>query len=307
MSILQRLNPQHRAYLLIDGAQFDHVKNWLHTHVEEPQYQLLYEGTHLANALEVSPCLVDLSLPNHRHLADQFYALSSAHRAGILLSVFPEVSTQDLFEHLQSLLYVTCERTPKAIFRWYAPRVCRHLFEQSSETERAELMGPINTILLNPEAQWLEFNNQTHQTRSDVPYALSSTQLAALDLAVDQTFKEQLVNYLMQHFPVLCANKSVLEIDALCGDWIDQGKQLGFDDHSSLTPFIYILATLGTQCLEQNSPYPEVSQLLLHKSPLTPQQRVEKAAELAAHIRTAQDKEQAQAQERITEMESHHA
>ncbi|WP_261845070.1 DUF4123 domain-containing protein [Aliamphritea ceti] len=288
MSVLQRCPDNQTAYLLLDGAQFESTEKWLYSHTSTPYFHHLYENTDMANARDVSPCLVELNKPGQAHLADQFSAFSNAHSSGILLSTYPEVSINTLLKHLQSLLYATCELTPKAVFRWYDPRVCRHLLECSSNTEQAELLGPVQTILIPTADGWTEFHNPGQQTRSNTPYPLSQHQLAALDGASQQVFQERLQQHLSNCYPDTMANKTATEQNELCNDWIVQGKRLGFDDQLSLTLFCNTLAMLGAECIEAHSPYPNVSNLLLQKSPQTPQQRVAQAADLAANIVAAQ-------------------
>jgi len=300
LSILHRLPNEQAAYLLLDGAQFESVERWLYQHTENPEYQLLYEGTELANARDVSPCLVDLSKPAQRHLADQFTASSNANQSGIILSTYPNVPTACLVEHLKTLLFACGETTTKAVFRWYDPRVCKHLLKQSSDAECSELLGPIQAVYVNTSEGWLDFSNSlesfqenTQEShRNNAPYLLKEHQYQALIHAADEVYQLRLIEHLNKFFPELMQPLSASEQKQLSTEWIEKGKSLGFEDQLSLTLFSNTLALLGTDCLDEKlTHHPEVTKLLTSKSQQTPAQRVAHASEIAAQVSIEQSTE----------------
>lgn len=293
MSILNRLPEKENAYLLLDGAQFESVERWLYQHTDTPEYHLIYKGTELANARDVSPCLVDLSRPEHRHLADQFAASSNANQSGILLSTFADTSQDDLIEHLTSLIFASGEITTKAVFRWYDPRVSKHLLKHSSDSECSELLGPIHTVFLSTIDGWEDYSNTHKSHRKNTPYILKEHQYEALTYAADEVYQQRLVEHLNNHFPQLMQSHSASAQKQLSIKWIEKGKALGFEDQLSLTLFSNTLALLGTDCLdEKKTHHPEITKLLTAKSQQTPAQRIEQASELAAKIAAEQSDKQ---------------
>ncbi len=283
MSILHRLPGNHNNYLLLDGAQFESVERWLYQHTNNPEYKLLYEGTELANAKDVSPCLVDLSNPTLRHLADQFSVGALEHSWGIVVTTFTNVSFEDLIQHLQSRLYVSSATTKKAIFRWYDPRVCKHLLDRSTATEIAELLGPIESIHLASTDGWLAFKNQEQANPNPQLLCLSDKQSEAILNAAQEVYQQRLTQHLNTYFPAKFQPIPPTEQNILINRWIKLAHSLGFEDQLSLTLFCNVLATLGENCLDTSkTQYPEISSLLLKKSSQTAAQRIMEAADLAA-------------------------
>lgn len=281
------------AYLLLDGVSVLELLNRLYEWYEAPEFDLLYQGTPLAELKDISPCLIRLQGENDPGLS--VFLAHAEEQWGYLL--FSDAPSAELLKHLRGLLIARHPQDQPLFLRVADPAVMAALLALDQDEQSSVLYGPINTFVTADRltSQWTVHNNPAKPLPAvEAPYRLREAQLDTLNQVSFRNLVIALGEYLEREFPNYLQRIAIEQRWSRVQALAEQAYQLGFASEIEASDFASIFALLGDDALEQ---YKDIAKLVREPSPQTPAQRIESAAQIArlhAHNRlfaSAQHKE----------------
>lgn len=181
-----------RLFILLDGALVD-APALAYTHDDHPCLEQLYLGTRHAEALEVSPCLIEPS-PNSRLWGAQ----SEWHDFGIVLE--SSASLDQLAEHLRSLISVQLPSGQLTYCRFYSPVWLSRFMASTTKEEFAALSGPVQQWFAHDVGGWLSLSSATlgslRTAREEGWFVLRQEQLEQWQAEEREGFIERMASHL---------------------------------------------------------------------------------------------------------------
>lgn len=268
--------------LLLDALQVKDLIRRLYEWSPSPEVSVLYNGTQWAQISQLSPCLVRLRDCNDPALL-QFLANASSGWGYLLIS---DGSWDDLVAHLRWLTSIRPALYDEMYLRISQPDVAHALFAPEHHP-CAELFGPCQMIIAHyPMQGWRQYSRQGDRPAAlyREPYTPNDSQWAALKAIAYRKSVNQLYQHMRRFFPEyradLSAEQRLERVDQLVASAIDSG----FRTRQEIWLYANVFGFLGDEGLKE---HPDIVELLSKESSLTPYQRVDRAATLAAE-RSAQ-------------------
>ncbi|MFY1055056.1 DUF4123 domain-containing protein [Ectopseudomonas khazarica] len=269
------MSEQLRQYLLLDGAQIDNLLAQLYQLEDSPNLHHLYQGTLYDALADAGPVLVQLQ-PDSRleaHFVEHWQAA-----AGIWLE--STAHTQDLVEHLRSLVHVSVQGVT-VLLRYYDPRVMRHWLVELPSEERDYLMGPIQRIRVasqqvEDEPIRLQRQNASPAARyEDTPWLhLNSHTVERLNRAHLEAFDEQLLAHVDHYFPYCLAGQDASARQAWVLNCRSSANAHGYSSADQVVQWANLCAVLGTEF--PHAPSHLTYRQILDMPSLRPEQRLER-------------------------------
>src|SRR5690606_6620085 len=110
------IETQH--YLLLDGAQIDDLIQIIYQLEPTPEFSRLYDGTRYAELADAGPILI---ATNRGSLLNQYFEKQWYMTAGVALA--SRAPSDELVQHLSSLVHVCVSGGVTVLFRYYDPRI----------------------------------------------------------------------------------------------------------------------------------------------------------------------------------------
>ena len=129
-------------YLLLDGARFENIHQFLYSLLESPDYFPVYHKTYYQTAMGVSPCL--LRVDERHHAALQWYFDEGATKNMALVMTSPE-PLEALGKHCQNFLEVKLPSMEIVLFRYYDPTVFDTLVRAEHHGIK-NLLAPLSSV-----------------------------------------------------------------------------------------------------------------------------------------------------------------
>lgn len=269
--------PEH-LYIILDGNFIENLNDHINAMGSHFKATSLYKSTTLDHLDAISPWIVELSLDDKVPLIN--WALENQYfdNAAWLFSSNNEHA--DIVQHFRSLLFVKHPNGGEYIFRFHDPRIAEALLQSHYKLEQNNLAEPLNTAWFYKENRWMSINFtswQVGKTQSlQPPYCLTDQDIVILSDVTMVTFTNKLDRHINTHFPEWYEDKNRTPTHNV----IKLAKQLGFVSERAIFFFTNVLGYLGESVIK-NQHYQDIHELLTKTSLLTPEQRAEKAAELA--------------------------
>lgn len=269
---------RNHVYLILDGNQIDGLESEIEKRAVELEAASIYKGTDLDALNMVSPWIVAVPSSLDSPLIDWVAEKQYAARAAWFFSSHHVLD--DVVQHFQSLLFVKHPLGHEVVFRLQDPRVAYALLLSHSGEELNDIAGPLCHAWFLKYGDWqtltLPVWQGTARHASSPPYELTDKDIAVLSNVSMVQFISQLDEHIKTFFPRWYNNPNKL----FSADIVQQAKKMGFVSERSIYFYTNVLGYLGEGILDDNH-YLDIQQLLTQPSLLTPEQRVEKAAERA--------------------------
>lgn len=168
-------------YLLIDGVKMEPVLQWVYQHIDNPEWYPLYKNTRYQDVLDISPCLVKVSIESDiLHLFE-----SELGPKGAAIWLRSPYELEVLGSTLSRLLWITTEDGRYLHYRFYDPTSLSRLMPALTSDECAELYRGTESIT------WFNAQQQSWQKMT-----LPKTE-APLPQPSDLVFKPQWLDALL--------------------------------------------------------------------------------------------------------------
>lgn len=272
--------PWHtQATLLLDGISVAELQRRLYEwSPSSPSFEPLYLRTCWAELNDVSPCLVRLDGPNDPILV-QFLENADAEWGYLL---FSQASWEEQLAHLRWLISVRHPLGEDMLLRLADPAVVNALLGHAVEQGEATLFGPFERIVAADSTRHLWHQHQRPGSAvslvRNTPYQLTDAQLALLGEVSMRSTVMQLDAHMHEFFPSyqprLAGPARWEHLHELASSAYSQG----FSSERDITLYANIFGFLGERVLDEHA---DIAHLVTEKSPETPTQRIERAAELA--------------------------
>ena len=141
---------QGKLYALMDGAQAPELQAALIEHQPTLQYTPLFLGDERGTLAPVSPYLVRF---NSFDDSLMWWLLDEGQGKSWGIYLCSQAELTELHHHLFTLLSVRSLEREKLYFRYYDPRVLRPFWKALTQEEQNQLLGPIQTILVEDEQE----------------------------------------------------------------------------------------------------------------------------------------------------------
>ena len=264
--------------LLLDGLQVQNLIQRLYEWSGAPQLHVLYQGTQWGEISRISPCLIHLHKQDDPVLV-QFLANTSKLWGYLLVSDGP---WDALLTHMRWLTSFQPPQDEEMFLRIADPAVAQALFA-AEHYPAAELFGPCQQIIVAnaPLGGWTQFRRPDEKTlpRYDRPYTANDAQWSALKAVTFAKSMRGLYQHMQRFFPGyrtdLTPEQRLDHIHQLAASAIADG----FASEQEIWLYATVFGFLGNEALED---HPDILELLTVRSELTPLQRVNRAATLAA-------------------------
>lgn len=260
--------PNKTLYLLVDGAQVEHIAKQLYSLSGELNLEPIYLYEPYNQLIEVSPYLVQATDP----VKQWFFDLNNT-RVGYFFS--SSLPLDDVAERIRSLIKVLSPYGT-SVFLKMANSECAYVLLQ---TRVARLWQVMEQAWLPTKSGWeLLSKPDSIPTISEGMYKLSDEQWQMMGQISWRNALENIADHMCKWFPETISQYADVE------GWLNQqaqnAYQMGFNSERDLLLFFNVIGFLGIKAIA--SPiYPDIYQLIHQTSQQTPSQRIEQAALLA--------------------------
>ncbi|WP_426142502.1 DUF4123 domain-containing protein [Pseudomonas sp. DWP3-1-2] len=266
------------AGLLLDALQVEDLIKRLYEWSEAPHVDLLYHGTQWAEISRLSPCLVEITHPEHPVLM-QFLANAKSQWGYLLFSDEPWAQ---LLDHLRWLTSIQPAQMDEMFLRISDPVVAHALFADEL-LPSAEIFGPCSQVVIanTPLDGWQQFKRPgaRPQPQYHTPFVPAETQWAALQAAAFRKSIGELYLHMQYFFPDYKADLHPAQRLEHLHQLANSAIEHGFEDEQEVWLYANVFGFLGEQGVQS---HPDILELLTVESDLTPFQRIDRASELAA-------------------------
>lgn len=152
------------VYAVMDSARNDQIL--AHIVLGKEKYESLYGGEKANELEDVAPYLVEM--PPRSTLIETLINEGWGNSWGIF--IISEANFKKIRNHLRNFLIVDTDQNRKAFFRFYDPRVFRHLIPTFDEKQLKDFFGPVKQYLMEPESGSGFVTYQLHKGRLVVHY-----------------------------------------------------------------------------------------------------------------------------------------
>lgn len=237
-----KTDAQH--YLLLDGAQIDDLMQTLYQLEPAPEFHRLYDGTRYAELAEVGPILI---ATDHSSLLSQHFKEHWSTTAGATLN--SRAGTDELIQHLTSLVHASVSGGVSVLFRYYDPRILHLWLANMDDGQRNTALGPVEQFQLWAQGGRHGFSRSAPsvaQRYADTPWLqLSDEQLASLNQAKQQLFEQALLVHMDTWFPDCLANAATRERQAWVRTCCARANEYGFSAAADIVRWAGLLAICG--------------------------------------------------------------
>ncbi len=260
--------PNKTLYLLVDGAQVEHIAKQLYSLSGELNLEPIYLYEPYNQLIEVSPYLVQATDP----VKQWFFDLNDT-RVGYFFS--SSLPLDDVAESIRCLIKVLSPYGT-SVFLKIANSECAYVLLQ---TRVARLWQVMEQAWLPTKSGWeLLSKPDSIPTISEGMYKLSDEQWQMMGQISWRNALENIADHMCKWFPETISQYADVE------GWLNQqaqnAYQMGFNSERDLLLFFNVIGFLGIKAIA--SPiYPDIYQLIHQTSQQTPSQRIEQAALLA--------------------------
>ena len=231
-------------YLLLDGAQIDDLMQILYQLEPVPEFHRLYDGTRYAELAEVGPVLITT---DHSSLLSQHFKEHWSTTAGATLN--SRARTDELIQHLSSLVHASVSGGVSVLFRYYDPRILHLWLTDMNDGQRNTALGPVEQFQLWAHGAWHEFSRSAPsiaQHYAESPWLqLSDEQLARLNQAKQQAFEQTLLEHMDRWFPECLANAGAREREVWAKACCVRANEYGFSAVADIVRWAGLLAICG--------------------------------------------------------------
>lgn len=264
--------------LLLDALQIKNLRSQLYEWDPAPQVSVLYQGTQWAEISRLSPCLVELRGPEDPILM-QFLANIQAAWGYLLISDGP---WEELLAHMRWLTRFHPPQDEEMFLRISDPAVARALFADERYPGSA-LFGPCQQIIAanTPVGGWTHFKRPGEKTipRYGKSYIANDAQWDALKTAAFRKSIGDLYLHMQRFFPDYRVDLSPEQRFEHLYQLVASAMENGFKSKQEIWLYANVFGFLGDDVMEQ---HPDIFELLTGSAALTPLERVNRAATLAA-------------------------
>ncbi len=261
-----------RHYLLLDGAQIDDLLQQIYRLELAPEFHVLYQQTRYAELAEVGPVLVETG---HDSALTRHFEQHWSASAGVVLT--SSAVTEELIQHLRSLVHIQTIGEAILLFRFYDPRILHLWLSDLAGKEQNAVMGPVNEFRLLAGNTWHTYtSNVSVKARcyADTPWLqLDSEQLARLNQAKLGAFEQRLLEHVDAWFPDCLKVASAQERSEWANSCRIQADRYGFSSALEVARWAGFMALLGKDFPEAEEH--ESYRALLERSDLQPAARLD--------------------------------
>ncbi|WGY45602.1 DUF4123 domain-containing protein [Vibrio sp. ABG19] len=265
-------------YLLVDGAQIEHLAVKLYGLKGELDLEPIYLDAPYQELLPVSPYVIRAT----QSVTDWFLELNEA-MAGYFFS--SSLTLNQVADGLRSLIKVESPYG-SLVFAKMANTECGYIL---LSTGVANLWQVMNQAWLPTRKGW------QHLVKPDAllaaeqgTYKLSDEQWRLLGQVTWCNTLESIENHMLRWFPETLAQQ------ASQPDWLalqaENAYQQGFSSERDLLMFFNVIGFVGLQAVQEPL-YADIYQLIHQSSQQTPSQRIEAAANLAYQYSQSQERQ----------------
>jgi hypothetical protein len=269
--------------LLLDPRQVENLVKQLYEWSGAPEVYLLYQGTQWAEISRRSPLLVRLRDQDNAVLR-QF--LSNTQQLGGYLLVC-DGTWDELLAHLRWLTSFRPPQDEEMFLRISDPAVIQALFA-AEHYPGVELFGPFQRLVVAnaPLVGWTQFERAGEKMipEYDKPYTASEAQWRALQAVTFRKSIGELYLHMQRFFPEYRGDLDPAQRLEHIYQLAMSAVERGFKSEQEIWLYANVFGFLGDEALERHS---DIRELLTASSKLTPLQRVDRAAAIAAE-RSAQ-------------------
>jgi len=231
-------------YLLLDGAQIDHLMQIIYQLQPASEIYRLYERTRYAALADAGPVLI---ATDQSSLLSQHFERHWCATAGVALA--SRAPIEQLAQHLSSLVHASVSGGVNVLFRYYDPRILQRWLTDMSDGQRNSALGPVQRFRLWGGEGWREFHGSASaevQRYADTPWLqLNADQLARLNQARYRAFSQRLLEHVDTWFPECLASAGAKERD----DWVSaccaRASQYGFSAAADIARWAGLVAMCG--------------------------------------------------------------
>ncbi|OOF25492.1 DUF4123 domain-containing protein [Salinivibrio sp. IB872] len=265
------MQPQegHRLYLMVDGGQIEDMAQQLYGLEGELDIMPVYTQPPYDQLLAVSPFIVRLT----DAVWAWFTSLNQPTAGYVFASSQPGL---DAAHQLRDFIQVLSPYGSK-VFLKLAHSEC---IDALLSSDFGGFWSLMSALWLPTREGWQVYHAPESAKSVSLPYQLSDPQWSALGKVVWRNQIQSLKQHMQTYFPERLTSQS--DPDQWVQTWADTAYQQGFHTGQDLTQFFNVLGFVGEQALDA-SVHPDISNIVLNPSALTPSQRIEQAALLAKH------------------------
>ncbi|MGR5080744.1 DUF4123 domain-containing protein [Photobacterium swingsii] len=279
------LTEAEHLYILLDASLITNLERKLNELGDYLNATPVYQGTTLHHLSAMSAWLVEI-LPTEPSVLIN-WAIDNQYFDNAAWLFTSNQKHKKVLRHFHSLLFVKHPDNSDYIFRFHDPRVARALLQSHYLEGENKLAQPVNTAWFYTSNNWDSINLTSWQIEKTQPiknqYYLTEQDLTILANVTMTRFIQKLNHHIHTYFPDWYADVNRTPTHQL----IVLAKQLGFTSERSTFFFTNVLGYLGEGVIKHRH-YQDIHDLLTKTSRLTPEQRAEKAAELAHYYHQGQ-------------------
>ncbi len=262
------------VYLLLNAANVPDLKRKIFEWEVSQACTMLFLQTRFSELLERSPALIQIQGPHEPMLA-RFLA-HAREEWGLLL--FSPADRKTLVRHLRWLMFVEKPTGQTCYLNLSDASVANALFSLHPAHIDNRIFGPIDQVYAADKMteQWRSHTRIGEAAPVDVNavYRLNTEQVEALGDAVFRLTVTHLDQHLRRFFPDYLADAPLRiryqQVHALASSAYEKG----FKSEVDTFHYANVMCFLAT---EPHDAHPDIRELLLDTSELTPSQRIEKA------------------------------
>lgn len=268
--------------LLLDAIQVKNLLRSLYEWSPAPEAQVLYNGTRWASISQLSPCLVRIR-DDQNPILQQFLANTADNWGYLLVS---DGSWDELLAHVRWLTSIRPAGHDDMYLRISSPDVAHAIFDPE-HNPGVEVFGPCHTALVtqHPVPGWRQYRRPGERPSSCLAesYAPNDAQWAAIQMTAYRMSVNELYSHMSRFFPQYLAELSPEQRLERIHQMVASAIERGFRTRREIWLYANVFGFLGDEGLQS---HPDIVELLTRKSDLTPHQRVDRAANLAAQRST---------------------
>jgi hypothetical protein len=268
--------------LLLDAIQVKNLLRSLYEWSPAPEAHVLYNGTRWACISQLSPCLVRIR-DDQNPILQQFLANTAGSWGYLLVS---DGSWDDLLAHMRWLTSIRPAEHDDMYLRISSPDVAHAIFAPEHHPD-AELFGPCQTALVTqyPLPGWRQYPRpgERPSLRPVESFIPNDEQWAALQTVAYRMSVNQLYSHMSRFFPDYLSDLPPERRLGRIHQLVESAIERGFRTRREIWLYANVFGFLGDEGLQS---HPDIVELLSRKSDLTPHQRVDRAATLAAQRST---------------------
>jgi hypothetical protein len=270
--------------LLLDALQVKDLLQRIYEWSPAPQLSVLYQGTQWAELGRLSPCLVRVHDRDDPVLS-QFLKHAQEAWGYLLVSDRP---WDELVTHMRWLTSFQPPDGDEMFLRISDPAVAHALFA-ADHGPGLDLFGPCEQILIASSTlqEWTHFKRPGDSIvmHYGKPFMANDAQWSALKGVAAGKAMVRLYQHMRRFFPEyraeLSAGQRLEHIHQLARSAVEKG----FESEQEIWLYANVFGLLGDDVLER---HPDIARLLNVRSAMSPLQRANSAATLAAQRRAAE-------------------